>query len=209
MAQIRKYAFDTEFAPDGAIVRDGVTGARNRLTPQEVEIERASAYQTGQRDAQISAERALAEATGALVDSAHRILVRLDAESARLRTEAAHVALAAARKLAGEALDQFGIARVEAAIDAALHALPHGPRLVIRVAPALVEPLRARIEALAAEHAHDGALLVRADEAAAPGDVSIDWADGVVTLSRADIAARIETLIDAALAAPCDEGGAP
>ncbi|MGE0044945.1 MAG: hypothetical protein AB7J28_05710 [Hyphomonadaceae bacterium] len=208
MASLRRYAFDTEFAPDGTILRDGATGEKKRLTPEELEAERQTAYKSGQRDAVAVAERANADAAAALADHAKAILARLDEDARRLRGEAAMIAMSAARKIAGEALDAFGQERAAAAIEAAMEALPHGPRLIIRVTPAHVDTLKKRIEVLVADHAYAGAILVRADETAKTGDIAIDWTEGVVTFNRDDIAGRVEELIAAALAAPA-EGSAP
>jgi flagellar assembly protein FliH len=197
MGQIQKFAFSTEFAPDGAIVRDGP----KRLSPEEVEAECALAYQRGKQDATAQAEREVAAALQALADAASAILTRLNAESRAMRDEAANVALAAARKIAGAALDQFGAERAAVAIEAAMDALRHQPRLVVRLSPHAAEALGPRIAAMSETHAYAGAVLVRADNAMNAGEVSIDWSDGMITLSPADASNRINDLLDAALAA--------
>src|SRR6185312_13599301 len=105
MTQARKFAFDTEFAPDGAILRD----AAKKITPEEIEAQSAQAYQKGKHDAVAQAEREAAAALQALADASSAILTRLDAESRAMREEAARVAIISARKIAGEALDKFGV----------------------------------------------------------------------------------------------------
>ena len=57
------------------------------------------------------AERRTAAALEAIADAASAVLTRLDAESHAMRVEAARVAMAAAQKIAGAALDGFGIER--------------------------------------------------------------------------------------------------
>lgn len=198
MSSIRRYAFDTEFAPDGAIV----SAPPKPLTPEEVEAERQAAYKRGTQDAVAQAERAAAAALESLADAASAIVTRLDAESASMRAEAARIAMAAARKIAGVALDAYGEERAAAAVEAAMDALRHQPRLVIRLSPDAADVLKPRIEEMAATHAYAGAVLVRAQPGMAKGDVVIDWSDGVVTMKPEDAAARIDALIEAALAAP-------
>jgi flagellar assembly protein FliH len=198
MNQLRKYAFETEFTPDGAIVSDAV---KKKITPEEVEAQAALSYQKGKQDALAQAERETAAALQALADASSAILTRLDAESSAMRGEAARVAIVAARKIAGAALDAFGAERAAAAIEAAMDALRHQPRLVVKLPPAMVETLQPRITAMCETHAYAGAILVRADSSLRAGEVSIDWSDGLVTLSPADAEARINTLLDAALAA--------
>jgi flagellar assembly protein FliH len=198
MAQVRKYGFDTEFAPNGAIVSD----APKRLSPEEVAAECAAAYERGKQDAVAQAERKAAAALEALADAASGVLTRLNVESTAMREEAAQIAIAAARKIAGEALDAFGVERAAAAIEAAMDALRHQPRLVVKLPSADAEVLQPRIAAMCETHAYAGAVLVRADPALRIGEVVIDWSDGVVSLKPSEAVERINALVEAALAAP-------
>jgi flagellar assembly protein FliH len=198
MGQIRKYAFETEFAPDGAILSE----APKRLGPEEVEAERALAYKRGTQDATAQAERAAAAALQSLADAASAILTRLDVESRAMREEAARIAFAAAHKIAGAALEAYGHERVAAAIEAAMDGLRHQPRLVVRLAPEAAAMLKPRIDEMCAAHAYAGAVLVRSEPGLRAGDVVIDWSDGVVTMKPDEAAQRIQDLIEAALAAP-------
>jgi flagellar assembly protein FliH len=202
LSNVRKFMFDTEFAADGAVLRDPARGEFQRFTPAEIEAARASAYEEGKGDALAKAERASAEALAALAAHARAIITRLDGLAQSLRAQGAEIALAAARKIAGEALDQFGEARALAAAEAAMETLPQGPRLIVRVAKGSEEALRPRLEAAAKERLFEGALVVRGDEGGAPGDVEIDWSEGAIVIERADIEARIEALVAAALASP-------
>lgn len=198
MSQVRKYGFDTEFAPDGAIMRE----APKRLSPEEIAAECAAAYERGKQDAVAQAERKAAAALEALADAASAVLTRLNAESAAMREEAARIALAAANKISGAALDAFGVERAAAAVEAAMDALRHQPRLVVKLPAADVEALQPRIAEMCETHAYAGAVLVRADEKLRAGEVLIDWSDGVVSLSPTEAAERINALVEAALAAP-------
>lgn len=196
MAQIRKYAFDTEFAPDGAIVK----AAPQRLSPEEIETACNAAYERGKQDAVAQAERQTATALQALADAASAVLHRLDAESQAMRAEAAAIAFAASRKIADAALDAYGEERAAGAIEAAMDALRHNPRLLVKLSPEACEKLKPRIDEMCETHAYAGAVLVRPQPGMRAGEVSIDWSDGVVHLSPDETAERIQTLIDAALA---------
>jgi flagellar assembly protein FliH len=198
MSQVRKYGFETEFAPDGAVMRE----APKKLTPEEIAAECAAAYERGKQDAVAQAERKVAAALEALADAASAVLTRLDTESAAMREEAARIALAAARKISGAALEAFSAERAAAAVEAAMDALRHQPRLLVKLPPGDAEALKPRIAAMCETHAYAGAILVRAEDALRTGEVVIDWSDGVVSLNPAEAAERINTLIEAALAAP-------
>jgi flagellar assembly protein FliH len=169
MTGVRKFAFDTEFAADGAIVR----GAPKRMTPEEIETQTAQAYERGRDDAVAEAERHAAAALELLARAAEALLARLNAESSAMRAEAARVAFAAANKIAAEALDAFGAERAAAAIDAAMTALRHQPRLVVKLAPATADALRPRIAAMSEAHAYASAVLVRGEEGLGPGEVVV------------------------------------
>lgn len=196
MSGARKFAFDTEFAPDGAILSD----APKKLTPEEIAAECAAAYERGKQDAIAQAERQAAAALEALAGAASAVLTRLDAESRSMRAEAANVALVAARKIAGAALDGFASERIGAAVESAMDALRHQPRLLVKLAPEAVEQIKPRIEAMCETHAYAGAVLVRGQAGLRKGEVVIDWSDGIVTSSPQDTEERINALIEAALA---------
>ena len=202
MTPARKYGFNTEFAPDGKILRDGVVQRRS-----EEEIE-AAAYERGKKDALAQAEREAAAALQLLADAASAILTRLDAESRAMREEAARIATIAARKIAGAALDKFGAEYAAAAIEAAMDALRHQPRLVVKLAPDAAEQLGRRIEQMCQTHAYAGAVLVRPDPALGAGEVTIDWSDGVVAHAPQNTAQSIDSLVEAALAAAIATPGA-
>jgi flagellar assembly protein FliH len=197
-AQVRKYAFDTEFAPDGAIVKD----APKKLSPEEIEARCAEAYERGRQDAVAQAEQQAAAALEALADAASAVLTRLDTESRTMREEAAQIALAASRKIAGAALEAFGSERAAAAIEASMDALRHQPRLLVKLSPKAAATLKPRIAAMCETHAYAGAILVREEPGMGAGEVIIDWSDGVITMNPDEAADRINSLVEAALAAP-------
>lgn len=197
MSTIRKFSFETEFAADGEILRD----APKRMTPEEFQAANADAYERGKNDATAQAERRTAAALEAIADATSAVLTRLNAESHAMRVEAAQVAMAAARKIAGAALDGFGAESAAQAIEAAMDSLRHQPRLVVKLQPDVAEQLKPRIAEMCATHAYASAILVRTEPGLQTGAVVIDWSDGVIAMDPADAAKRIEDLIDAALAA--------
>ncbi len=198
MNNIRKYAFETEFGANGEIVSE----PPKRITPEEVQAADNSGYERGKNDATAQAERRAAAALEAIADATSAILTRLSAESQAMRAEAAHVAMAAAQKIAGAALDSFGVERAAQAIEAAMDTLRHQPRLVVKLPPDMTDQLKLRIAEMCETHAYASAVLVRSEPNLKVGEVIIDWSDGVIAMDPGDATARIQDLIDAALAAP-------
>ena len=197
MAEVRRYAFDTEFSSDGAVLRE----PSRRLNPAEVEAERSAAYQRGKEDAIAQAQSRMAAALEAIADAASATVTRLDTESRAMREEAARLAMTAARKIAGASLEAFGPERAANAIEAAMDMLRHQPRLVVHLHPDAAEVLEPRIAEMQASHAYAGAILVRTDPQLKSGAVGIDWSDGLITLDPNDAARRVEAVIESALAA--------
>jgi hypothetical protein len=97
-------------------------------------------------------------------------------------------------------LDEYGHETIAAAIEAAMDTLRGQPRLVVKMSPEAAEKLRPRIEEMSAAHAYAGAVLVREEHGMRAGAVTIDWNDGIVSLDPNEAAARIEELVNAALA---------
>ena len=207
MAEAQKYAFDTEFAPDGEILCDP-HGAQTLFSAEDIEKARKSGFELGKQDALAQAERATTAAVQDLVQSARAILAAMDKESHAMRVEAARVAFAAARKIAGEALEGYGAERAASAIDAAMDALRHQPRLIVRLPTKDAETLSPRIEDLREGHAYEGAVLIRADDKMQRGEVVIDWSEGATSIDPQEISERIETLINAALASAAPDSEA-
>ena len=197
MAEVRKFAFDTEFSREGAVVREAPK-RQERFSRAETEALETAAYQRGAQDASAKEAQALAQSSAAAAAAVSAVLDNLERECASLREDAAAVALAAARKIAGAALDAFGIERIMASIDAAMDALRHHPRVVITVAAPHVEALQARLHETAPHHA--AAIIVRAGEGLAAGDASIDWGDGAVIVKNDDALSAIEARVAQVLA---------
>jgi flagellar assembly protein FliH len=198
LSAARKYAFDTVFAPDGAILRDG-KGFRTQYNADEVEAERRTAFEEGRR---VETARAESEAAGAaeqLAASAAAILSRLNRECDSLRQEAAALAMAAARKAAGAALEAFGEERILAAVAETMDALRHAPRLIIRVPTNSYATLRPRLEDLAQQSAYAGAVVVREDPALAAADVTLEWAEGLIAFDQENLFARVDEIITRSL----------
>jgi flagellar biosynthesis/type III secretory pathway protein FliH len=122
-----------------------------------------------------------------------------------MRAEAARIALVAARKIADASLDAFGADRAAAAVEAAMDALRHQPRLMVKVSESNLEDLSARIESACASHAYGGAVIVRADPNFKAGGVSIDWGAGVVVSDPEDVLEKVQHMVEAALASDAAE----
>lgn len=188
----RRYAFETVFDTDGAILSEGAVAPM--YSADDLARERAAGFDDGVKAEIARAEAQAAAALAALAEAATRLTERSVEDRRAAMHDASRLALAAARKVADIALAAHGEARIAAAIDAAFESFIQTPRLVVRVAPG-AESVRARLEDVAKDHGFAGALVVRPEPGHGPGDVTLDWGDGALTLSAAEAFTRIESII--------------
>lgn len=200
----RRFAFDREYAADGTVLRDGER-VRRIFTEDEA---RAMADAAANRAAEGDAAR-MAETLRQISGRMQAVLARMDDESEAMRADAVRLALAAARSIAGAALDRFGADTIEACAREALAELRAEPRLAVRVAPHLVEEIAERLDSEAARLGFEGAVIVRADEDVGAGDVVLEWRAGAVERTAADIEQRLEDTARKWLAAPAGDSAAP
>lgn len=195
MSTHRRYAFDTDFTPAGTVQRTGPA-----LTQADLDAAHAKGVAEGRAQAGREAERISAEALALLADRAATLPAQLDQELLMLRQEAIELAHSAARAIADVALDQFGHARVQAALEAAFDgALRDGPRVQVRLPAEGFDAAKAALEALAQDHAYPGSLVIRSEAGLRTGDVRIIWAEGLIAHDRATAFAKVEAAVSAAL----------
>jgi flagellar assembly protein FliH len=200
----RRFAFDREYAADGTVLRDGERVRRVFTEDEARAMADAAASQAAEGDAARMAET-LRQISGRM----QAVLARMESESEAMREDAVRLALAAARAIAGAALDRYGADTIEACAREALAELRAEPRLAVRVAPHLVEEIADRLDSEAARLGFEGAVIVRADEDITAGDVVLEWRAGAVERTAADIEQRLEDTARKWLAAPAGDSAAP
>lgn len=196
MAQARKFLFDTAFTarPERA----------QKPKPQFTEADLAAARREGQQAGfQMGRESALREIERRCADALEAVaagLARVDGEQARaagaIRMDAARVALAAAAKLAPALIAREPLAEVEALLAECLQELPAEPRVVVRVAEELIEPLTARIDDVVRRSGFSGAVVLLGEPGLAPGDARVEWADGGAERDLAATLRAVEEAVD-------------
>lgn len=186
-----KYNFDNVFGTKGA-PQTASTHARSSYTADEVEKLKRETFAQGKAETEAQANAAHAAALGAVAQGLVRLVGEFDAMILTLRHESAAAALQVGRKLADAALDAFPLTEVEALLADVMHKLHREPRLVVRVAPASAEVLRADIDRLCTQHAFTGRVVVIAEPALKGADCRIEWADGGIERDLAEAFAAIE-----------------
>jgi flagellar assembly protein FliH len=169
--------------------------ARKNLTADEVETLKNSAREEGRRHADILATQAVASSIGQVAAALLAAINAMDGEVERLRAEAAALALAAARQLAGAALNHAPEAEIVEALHVALHHAIGEPRVVIKTPPALAKILESRAAAIASEHGFEGRIQIAADNSLSGADCRIEWRGGGIERSHGVIESALTDLI--------------
>jgi flagellar assembly protein FliH len=185
-----KFNFDTVFGSKGGPANGA--RARSSYSSDEVEVIRRDTFAQGKADSEAQAAAARAAALAVVAQELVRLLGEFDTALLAMRQESANVALQVGRKLADVALDAFPLKEVEALVAECLHKLHREPRLVVRVAAALADALRADIEALSAEHGFAGRVVIIAEDKLSGADCRIEWADGGIERDLAETFTVIE-----------------
>ena len=181
----KPFMFETSFdEANGELLLDA--SRREPAEPQygEAELEQArqEATEAGRKAAleeeTLKVEQRLAAADEKIADALGGLLEGRQALEQQLTREASEATLLMLRKLFPRLSEKESLAEVEALIDGCLERVRQEPRIVVRVAPAQVERITARAEAMAKARAYEGKVVVLADEALAPGDALVEWADG-------------------------------
>jgi len=191
------FIFDTEFTQDGQVLSHGERAWYSRDEASQL-TDRARA--DGEKAAQ---DKGVAALQAFLADF-NRLHAGLVQAAAQVREEAAELALAAARKIAGAALDANGEAAAADALSEAIRNLKTGPSITVIVPKDALPALLPRMEKLKSEGAADS-IRLKADENARPGDWRIEWADGAQGFDREQVTDAIEQAVRSRLQDPVGE----
>jgi flagellar assembly protein FliH len=108
-----------------------------------------------------------------------------------LVADAAHCLGALTEVLAGEAVTRFPLERVEGIVAPLFAELIETPRLVVRVAPALLDVVKERLEDVAIASGYAGRIIFLAQDDLQPGDVRVEWAHGGLDARIADACTQL------------------
>lgn len=190
-SQPRAYLFETEFLPNGDIVGGPQRKFLSRQEADQLAIKagveaEARARQTVEAKGFASVDRVVAHLAP--------ITPQIAAIADTLRREAAELALIAAKRIAGDALDERGGMIAAIAIDRAVRLLKTMPSVIATAAPESAAEIERRMEQLRREGRVKSITFVP-DARSKPGDWRIEWGEGAMGFSRDDVEAQIDSII--------------
>ncbi len=180
-----KFLFDTEFDPTAA-EEPAAAKARAKPKPQYTDDDLAAARGEGQKTGfDLGTRHALEGIEKAAADALERIAEHIghlggahERAVVNIRTDAARLAFSIADRLAAGLLAREPLGEIETLIGECLERLQAEPRIVIRVADDLVEPLHARIAQLSTSAGFGGKIVLIGEPRMAVGDCRVEWPDG-------------------------------
>ncbi len=198
MQNAQRFSFETEFTPSGDVLGGPL---RKFVSREEADRLAAQALAEGEAKARQAAEVKGFASVDIIVAHLSPVSAQLAQLAAALRQEAAELAMIAARKIAGDALDKAGTEATANAIADAIRQLKGEPVVTVTLAAESIPEVERRMEQLRRQGS-DVRLAFVADPNARPGDWRVEWGEGSAGFSREDVEARIESILKARLEDP-------
>ena len=204
----RKYLFDHSFdqVQGPVALRFQRTPMEPTFTRTELEAAVAKAREEGRQfglaEAAAAIDGRLAQAAETLTSSIASLAARDDELRREAETRAVELLRLVAAKAVPALVRKEPLADLEAMVIDCLREAADEPRIVLRVAPDLFEPMRRRLDAIAQGHGFAGKFVLLVDESIDPADGRLEWADGGAERNTARIAREIDAALSRALLNP-------
>ncbi|NNG03290.1 MAG: hypothetical protein HKM95_04230, partial [Inquilinus sp.] len=205
----QRFLFETSFDDESLLGPPGPAPApAPAFTDDDLQAARETAFAEGEASGQTAAKDSIEKRLLDGLDGMIEQVARLTEEQARfqrcLAEQAARLALVAARKILPEAARRDGLPEITAVVEDCLRQLPEQPRIAIRVAEEMLEPLRPHVENAARRLGHEGSIQLAAEPGLGPADCRIEWADGGAERLAERVWSEIDEAIERVYGAPPD-----
>ncbi len=185
MSMLDKFLFDTSFETEDlgdAAVKPVRKPPPPKFSEEDLERARAEGHSSGKeigaQEAMQSIEQQISQTVSAISEQLGGLSQAQTESNERQGRETLEVALTVVRKIFPHLAGRHGLAEIESVVRDCLERLRDEPRIVIRVADDMLDPVEARIGELAARAGFEGKIVYLAQDGFNPGDVRIEWADG-------------------------------
>ena len=205
MTQAQKYQFDVEFDASGQILRSPTE--INAFSHDEVEQIKAQAFEEGRESEIAHAANITSDALTQIAQTTTAFTDQLNTQALMNKKAAFDLALSAAKKIAGSALEAFPSSEIEATIEECLAEMPDTSRMVVSVAEDLRETIASKVEAIAEQQNFDGRIRVVGSNEMAPNECKVEWGDGGLERQTKHIEDRIAEIVSRRLISEAAEIG--
>ncbi|MDA5193014.1 FliH/SctL family protein [Govanella unica] len=174
---VRKFTFSANFAapkPQKQIIPT--------FSSEELDVARQAAWAEGEaagRQAMLgSIEKVVADASVLIAQSLRGLFSEEDNRNEQMKIDATTLAHAFARKIAPRAFRTAPLDEIADMVNDYVALCYNEPRIVIRVADPLVDPLKELSSRIASDQGYIGKIVILGDARLQGSDCKIEWADG-------------------------------
>lgn len=215
--QARKFQFETDFALEEERLRveslhfeeaqaeefeaeDVYVPPAPVFSEEEMQYAREEAYKHGHAAGADEARQSIENALSGLINQLIVQIETLNKEEAQRVQEVQGIALqtvvSVIKKVWPSVITRVGLEQVMDTIRQSLGYNPDEARIVIRVHDTLLDAVINTLPQIESQQAFSGKIIVIADQAVAPGDCKVEWADGGMERLSRDMSTHIESAIE-------------
>lgn len=180
--QPRKYLFDLAFDDGQNKKSDEREKPKPTYSQEQLDAEKQASFDQGMQAGQKSMMEDQQQYMNALLSQIDQRLSHVMTESfgewQRLLTQLQEIALVIMRKLMPSYVEKHGLGEVESIVEKVLNEVSREPRLVFRINEQMFDTISAKINAIAAQQAYAGKVVILGDPTIDISDCRIEWADG-------------------------------
>lgn len=171
---------------------------------EEMESAKSEAYakgrQEGMDDAMAGIDQQVARTLDAVFSRVPKVFEQHKAWTQEMETDAARLGLAVIGRLAPELVRDNELPEVEAVIREAFGFLTEQPKVMIRVAKELEEPLSGKVDLMASRVGYEGQVVLVGDPELPVDDCRVSWQAGAVERSLDGVWDQIDEIVGRVLA---------
>lgn len=198
-APTRKYMFDLSF-DDASVVHRAQERKPVLMKAEQIDAIKQEAFDAGFEAGKAAGKEQQIAQLHALIGTVDRNIGALLKNLANVEKEQdgmmRSIVMAVARKILPDFAARNGMAEIEAVLSEALREMAREPRLVIRVHESQLDAVNEHAQALAAQRAYPGKLIILADDHVAAGDCRIEWADGGIERNTQALMETVEQTVN-------------
>jgi len=166
----------------------------------DLEAARAEGHAQGRGEMARETEHLAARTLSAIAADLSRLEQKQGAVLAAINRDSVLLATTIAKKLALGLVQLRPLGEIEIVVRDCLEKIALEPRVVIRVHPTMLEPLKAKLEEIVHESGFEGRAVLVDDPAIRPESCLIDWADGGTERNTEQVAREIDDMVERLLA---------
>jgi len=188
-----KFMFQTTFETQGGRAARPQAPA---ITPERLDESRAEGFAAGHAEARREIDAVAAEALRSIADGFAGLAIAHAEAVRRIEIDSCRLAHGIAVKLAANLMRGRPLAEIESMMIEVLRERFDEPRVVLRAAEPVVEAIKERVAAIAADAGFQGAVVLLPDDRLTGGDCRLEWADGGAARDHRKLAATIDVIVE-------------